>query len=98
MPPPPLGGVVIDRQRRIAVRTDEPSPVRMAHPHVHPPINHRQLDPIHLPRSYQSQQMAVQIGVAHEPILPPTSAPGPDRTHAKPGSAVLKNASTSRWW
>jgi hypothetical protein len=40
---------------------------------------------------YQSQQMAVQLGVAHGPILPPTDESRPHRTHGKLRSAERRD-------
>ena len=73
MPPGTLLGVVVDRQLPLAVRADEPRPAGMPYPHVHPPAGSRQLDAINLPRSNQSQQMAVQLGVAHTAGPPPSA-------------------------
>ena len=83
MPPRPFLGVVIDRQLAFAVRAGEPGPARMDNPDVYPTFLGRQLYPSHLPRRYQSQQMAVQLGVAHHLILPPTRESRPDLTHWK---------------
>jgi hypothetical protein len=44
----------------------------MLRPHIHPPIGHRQLDPAHLPRGDQTQQVPVQLGVTHPGIMPLT--------------------------
>ena len=85
MPPRPLARVVIDRQRHIAVRAGEPGPARMLNPHVHPAVGYRQLDPPHLPRSPQSQQMAVQLGVAHAANPAADRPSNPSRTHTEAG-------------
>src|SRR5450631_4528517 len=70
MPPRPFLGVVIDRQFPLALRAGEASSPRMLRPHIHPTIGHRQLDPAHLPRGDQTQQMPVQLGVTHPGIMP----------------------------
>ena len=72
MPPRPFLGVVIDRQFPLALRAGEASSPRMLRPHIHPTIGHRQLDPAHLPRGDQTQQMPVQLGVTHPKIMPLT--------------------------
>ena len=48
---------------------------------------HQTADPPHLPRSLQSQQMAVQLGVAHTANPAADRPSSPNRTHATPGSA-----------
>lgn len=87
MSPCPLLTVVIDRQLDTAVRAQEPGPAGMFHPHIHAPVPDRQLHPAHLPRGNQSQQMAVQLGVTHTPILAPPGESTPDPTHGKLRSA-----------
>src|SRR5665648_980872 len=57
-------------QHPLALRAGEASSPRMLRPHIHPPIGHRQLDPAHLPRGDQTQQMPVQLGVTHPGIMP----------------------------
>ena len=94
MPPCPFLAVLIDRQLGIAVRAEEPGPLGMFHPHIHAPVLDRQLHPAHFPRGNQSQQMAVQLGVAHSPILPPSGQSTPDPTHGKLRSADCFTVST----
>ena len=56
----------------------------MDNPDVHPALGYRQLHPFHLPRSDQSQLMAVQLGVAHHPDLAAHLAVTPTRPTQNP--------------
>jgi len=83
-----MAAPVLAVQLDIAVRAQEPDPLGMLHPHIHAPVLNRQLDPAHFPRGDQTQQMAVQLGVAHTPILPPSGESTPDPTHGIRRSAI----------
>ncbi len=90
--PGPLLAVVVHRQRRIALRTGEANAFGVADPHVNSHLSHRQLDPIHLPRLNDTQQMAVELCVTHSAIVAALTAPSNRHlfdafTHGKPGSA-----------
>ena len=90
MPPRAFLGVVIDRQLVFAVRAGEPGAARMDNPYLHPTVFGRQLHPFHFPRGDQSQQMPVQLGVAPAPNPAADRPWNSSRTHAKPGSAVIR--------
>ena len=51
--------VVVDGKRRATLRTSEPSTPRMLGPYVDPTYVDRQLNPDRIPRSDESQQVAV---------------------------------------
>jgi EAL domain-containing protein (putative c-di-GMP-specific phosphodiesterase class I) len=69
MAPGPFLGVVVDRKLRPAFGAGKPSALRMLHPHVDTAPVDGQLDPAHLPWSDESQQVAVELGVTHRPIV-----------------------------
>jgi len=69
MAPGPLLGVVVDRKLRPAFGTGKPSGFRMLGPQLDTAPVYKQLDPTHLPWSDEPQQVAVELGVTHRPIV-----------------------------
>jgi hypothetical protein len=61
--------VVVDRELEVTLRAGEPRSSRMLGPDVDPPAVDGKLDPAHLPRSYESQQVPVELGVTHHTIV-----------------------------
>jgi hypothetical protein len=59
----------------------------MAGPHIDPAFLDGQLDAAHIPRRLEPQQSAVQLGISHDRIMPPTASSGHVATHGEPGSA-----------
>src|ERR1017187_10722369 len=95
MPPRPLLGVVIRRQFPVTLRTAPASAPRMAGPHIDPTLLDGQLDPAHVPWRLEPQHLAVQLGVSHGRIMPPTASSGHVATHEEPGSAKILNNITT---
>ena len=69
MAPGAFLSVVVDREFEVTPRAGEPRSFWMLGPDVDPPTVDGQLDPAHLPRSYESQQVPVELGVTHHTIV-----------------------------
>jgi hypothetical protein len=69
MAPGAFLSVVVDREFEVTPRAGEPRSFWVLGPDVDPPTVDGQLDPAHLPRSYESQQVPVELGVTHHTIV-----------------------------
>ena len=61
--------MVVDRQLEVTLRAGEPRSSWMLGPHVDPLVVDGHLDPAHLPRWEESQQVPVELGVTHHTIV-----------------------------
>jgi hypothetical protein len=48
----------------------------MASPHIDPSLFDGELDTAHIPRRHEPQHLAVQLGISHGRIMPPTAPQG----------------------
>jgi len=69
VPPGAFLAMVVDGELEVTLRAGEPRSSWMLGPYVDPPAVDGQLDPAHLPRSYESQQVPVELGVTHHTIV-----------------------------
>jgi hypothetical protein len=69
VPPGAFLAVVVDRQLEVTLRAGEPRSSWMLGPHVDPLVVDGHLDPAHLPRWEESQQVPVELGVTHHTIV-----------------------------
>ena len=90
VPPAPLLGVVIDRQLPLALRAGEAGPPGMLGPHIDASILNGQLKSAHHPRRLKPQQVAVQLGVAHSRIMPPTTLIPPPKPTETPEAPTIR--------
>ena len=91
MPPRPLLGVIVPRQRLGAVRARPPRVLRVLGPHDHARPCDVQMDAAHRPRRLQAPQVWIPLGVVHGGLLmrPPSC---PVRLPMRNPDAPLKEA------
>src|ERR1035437_4171084 len=75
--PGPLLSMVVGREFMITLRARPADPSRMSSPHVDPSILDGQFAPAHLPGWLETQQLTVELGIAHDSILPPMARSSP---------------------
>ena len=81
-------GMVVGREHHVALGAFPAGPPRMVDPHVDPFSFCGELDPAHLPRGLETQHVAVQLGVAHNDILPPTGRSGSEAPTENPEAPI----------
>jgi hypothetical protein len=89
MTPLALVAMVIDREFEVALGTTEEGPSRVFGPHVDPATFSGELDSAHHPGCLKSQDLLIQLGIAHAPILPPRGRSGPGAPTEKPEAPKL---------
>jgi hypothetical protein len=76
MTPLPRLGVVIGRELPVALGALPANSSWMLDPHIDPLAFSREINLVHLPGRFETQHVAVQLGVAHGRIMPPTATRG----------------------
>jgi len=87
--------MVVDGELEVTLRAGEPRSSWMLGPYVDPPAVDGQLDPAHLPRSYESQQVPVELGVTHHTIVAELPLSDPANV-SSPGLPMQKPEAPSR--